>query len=157
MQLAGQAPTSAVARVLGNDMLRKIQTSNRDSSRGRGVDIEVLLEGAETLCAAYDVPGSRERVAAIRNRHQQVTSSITFYEGKIRKQPSSSSRYTDVDDDDQFSGDRTRPTVTTEMPQQVTEEDIEAEEVLIRELEERKRALESRVTGMEKDLGRLRE
>lgn len=156
MQLAGQAQSSAVARVLGNDMLRKIQSSNRESSRGRGVDIEVLLEGAEKLCAAFDVPGSKDRVAAIRNRHQQITGSITFYEGKIKRQQSSN-RYTHADDDDQFEGGGIGQNVTTDVAQRITEEDLEAEEVLVKELEDRKRALESRVLGMEKDLGRLRE
>lgn len=47
---------SAVARVLGGEMLQEIQQSNwRATSQrnggGNGVNIEVLLRGAEKLCA----------------------------------------------------------------------------------------------------------
>lgn len=37
----------------------------------------------------------------------------------------------------------------------MTKEDLEKEEEVIRELERKKRALEERVTGMERDLGGL--
>ena len=53
-----QEPTkqSAVARVLGGEMLQEIQQSNnRATSQGNGgasgVNIEILLRGAEKLCA----------------------------------------------------------------------------------------------------------
>ena len=42
---------SAVARVLGSDMMEEIKRSAGTSSRGaREVNIEVLLRGAEILC-----------------------------------------------------------------------------------------------------------
>lgn len=42
---------SAVARVLGSDMMEEIKRSAGTSSRGRGeVNVEVLLRGAEILC-----------------------------------------------------------------------------------------------------------
>ena len=46
--------------------------------------------------------------------------------------------------------------VKTETPE-VTDEDIERELEEIKDLERRKRALEDRVTGMERDLGGLME
>lgn len=157
-QLGGQGQSSAVARVLGNDMLRKIQSSNRDSSRGRGVDIEVLLQGAEKLCATFDVAGTTERVATLRDRHKQITTSIKYYEGKMSKQQSSLNRLDQTDIDDQANTDGLEHGNShSEASQGVTGEDIEAEEEAIRELEDRKKTLESRVLGMEQDLGRLRD
>lgn len=42
---------SAVARVLGSDMMEEIKRSAGTSSRGRGeVNVDVLLRGAEILC-----------------------------------------------------------------------------------------------------------
>lgn len=156
-QFAGQGHSSTVTKLLGNDLVRRIQSSSRDSSRGRGVNIEVLLEGAEKLCVASNVPGSKERVATIRSRHQHITGSISLYEGRIKRQASSSKRFSEIEDGDHFDGQKAAPAVSYEVPREVTDEDLEAEEALIKELEARKRSLESRVVGMEKDLGRLRE
>lgn len=157
-QFRGQGQSSAVARVLGNDMLRQIQSSNRDSSRGRGVDIEVLLEGAEKLCAAFNVAGTTERVATLRDKHKQITSSIKYYEGKMSKQQSSLNLLDQMDLDGQANADGLEDNnLHPEASQTVTDEDIEAEEEAIKELEARKKTLESRVLGMEKDLGRLRD
>lgn len=42
---------SAVARVLGSDMMEEIKRSAGTSSRGpREVNVEILLRGAEILC-----------------------------------------------------------------------------------------------------------
>lgn len=42
---------SAVARVLGSDMMEEIKRSTGTSSRGRSeVNLDVLLRGAEILC-----------------------------------------------------------------------------------------------------------
>lgn len=42
---------SAVARVLGSDMMKEIKRSTGTSTSGpREVNIEVLLKGAEILC-----------------------------------------------------------------------------------------------------------
>ena len=47
---------SAVARVLGGEMLQEIQQSNRNATSqrdggGSGVNVDILLRGAEKLCA----------------------------------------------------------------------------------------------------------
>lgn len=55
------------------------------------------------------------------------------------------------DDEDEFA---TTPVAQPEIPD-VTDEDIERELDEIRELERRKRRLEERVTGMDRDLGGL--
>ena len=53
--------------------------------------------------------------------------------------------------DDLLEHDRARPPAED----QITLEDLEREEEEIKELESRKRMLEDRVTGMERDLGGL--
>jgi hypothetical protein len=52
----GPSRQSAVARVLGTRMQQNIQSDvlqskGQRSGRLRGIDVEVLLEGAEKLCA----------------------------------------------------------------------------------------------------------
>lgn len=59
--------------------------------------------------------------------------------------------YGDQDDDDNYTP---APGSHPETPT-VTDEDIERELAEIKELEKKKRALEERVTGMERDLGGL--
>ena len=61
--------------------------------------------------------------------------------------PTSRNGYDDVDEPvEDFADDGTSL---------LTREDLEREEVEIRELERKKKGLESRVTGMERDLGGL--
>lgn len=146
----GQSQSSAVARVLGNDMLRQIRSSNRDGVRGRGVDLEVLLQGAEKLCAAYEVPGALDRVAALRQRYDQISTSIGSYECRISHQQTSMNRLNTGDTEDEAQIDAGAHT-----PIVFNEQDFAVEEATIKQLEDKKRALEARVIGMERDLGGL--
>ncbi|KAJ5510790.1 DASH complex subunit Spc34 [Penicillium expansum] len=118
---------SAVARVLGHDMMEEIKRSAGTSTRGpRGeVNIEVLLRGAEILCNVYPVAGAQEKITNLRYRHEMISESIAQLE-----------------------------VAQPEIPE-VTDEDIERELAEIRVLEQRKRRLEERVTGMDRDLGGL--
>ncbi|RMZ89151.1 hypothetical protein DV736_g3623, partial [Chaetothyriales sp. CBS 134916] len=146
---APPAQQSAVARVLGPDMLSGI----RRSTRGRGVDVPVLLNGAEKLCEAYAVAGVPERIRAIRKRHQRIAASVEEHEEKVLQQQAKLHRLqagaaedeTETGDEDEAQG----PT-TAARPH-----DIDALEAEVAELEARKRLLEDRVAGMEKDLGGL--
>ncbi|KAK4869796.1 hypothetical protein LT330_005520 [Penicillium expansum] len=130
---------SAVARVLGHDMMEEIKRSAGTSSRGpRGeVNIEVLLRGAEILCNVYPVAGAQEKIANLRYRHEMI---------KLDQM-----RHSYGDNEDDFSP---APVAQPEIPE-VTDEDIERELAEIRVLEQRKRRLEERVTGMDRDLGGL--
>lgn len=145
-----QSQPSAVARVLGNDMLRQIRSSNRDAGRGGGVDIEILLQGAERLCAAYQTPGTMDRIAALRQRHDKISTSIRSYEGQISQQQSSMNRFNtgSVEEDVAFDAN-------DEIRMIFNEQDLAAEDAAIKELEAKKKALEARVAGMERDLGGL--
>ena len=72
---------------------------------------------------------------------------------QINKGKGSQSDYDDDDDDDRSDG-HARKRSTIEQPQ-ITAEDFLREEEEIRDLEKKKRALENRVSEMERDLGGL--
>ncbi len=147
---------SAVARVLGNDMLHQIRQSGGGAARGKGsVNVEVLLVGAERLCEAYAVAGASNKIAAIRSRHQQISSSITEYQERVLTQQFKLDRYHGgsgygADADSGVNGSN-----SADAEPVFTEQDLEMEEAEIGELEARKKALEASVAGMEKDLGGL--
>ncbi|KAK5070121.1 hypothetical protein LTS08_001181 [Lithohypha guttulata] len=140
-----QTHSSAVARVLGNDLVKKIQSSNRFNGRARGVDVEVLLHGVERLCSAHSLPGATDRIAALRSKNEKLSSSIKRYEDKIVRQQSSltQSNASSIMND-------------AKMPEVVAEAHLKAEEEAIKDLEARKKELETRIAEMERDLGGLR-
>ena len=128
----------------------------RQSSRGKGVNVEVLLRGAEKLCEAYAVAGVPEKIIAIRKRHHHIATSMEEYEEKVLKQQSKLNRFhsgsgygLDADED------MTTPPTVSSRPSTFSQHDLDAMEVEVVDLEVRKRALEERVVGMEKDLGGL--
>ncbi|KAL2853874.1 DASH complex subunit Spc34 [Aspergillus pseudoustus] len=146
---------SAVARVLGPDMMEEIKRSARMSANGpRGeVNIDVLLKGAEILCNVYPVPGAQEEIATLRYRHQLFSESIAGLEEQVAKNTeeleSMSRSY-----DDNYDDYETTSNLYPEMSN-VTDADLERELAEIKDLERRKRTLETRVNGMERDLGGL--
>lgn len=142
-------------------MLKEIQRSsgNAGSKNGAvdGVNVEILLAGAERLCAVYPVAGASERIASLRNRHRSIAESISHHEAKVSKQQTKLNRRNKSADysQDVYEDEieNTPPDESTETT--ATEQDLVAEEQEIRELEAKKLALEERVSGMEKDLGGL--
>ncbi|KAI9868311.1 MAG: hypothetical protein M1813_005754 [Trichoglossum hirsutum] len=171
---AARAPrrNTAVAAVLGGDMVEQIRRGGGGGvgrgigypgagSEGRGseVDVEILLKGAEN-----PIPNTAQKISSLRTRYSQLTSSISHYESRVAKQGAQLDRMNrgqdfdleDDDDDDDDDGslpDRTPTAAASEV--EVTEEDLRREEEEIRELELKKRTLEERVSGMERDLGGL--
>ncbi|KAL2816944.1 DASH complex subunit Spc34 [Aspergillus granulosus] len=146
---------SAVARVLGSDMMEEIKRSTRTSANGpRGeVNIDVLLKGAEILCNVYPVAGAQDEIASLRYRHQLISQSIAELEERVARNTEeleSMSRSYDDDYDDYENAGALNPELTG-----VTDADLERELEEIKDLERRKRRLEARVTGMERDLGGL--
>lgn len=99
------------------------------------------------------IAGAKEKIASLRYRHETIAESIAQLEDRVAANTAEleSMRQSYEDDEDDFN-----PT-TAPQPEalDVTDEDIERELVEIRELERRKRSLEERVTGMERDLGGL--
>ncbi|KAL4969967.1 uncharacterized protein BDV14DRAFT_66008 [Aspergillus stella-maris] len=146
---------SAVARVLGSDMMEEIKRSARTSSSGpRGeVNVDVLLRGAEILCNVYPVAGAQDKIASLRYRHQLISESITELEDRVARNAAElevMSRSYNDQYDDLDSASFTSPETTD-----ISDADLVRESEEIRELEIRKRSLEDRVNGMERDLGGL--
>jgi hypothetical protein len=149
---------SAITRLLGNEMLSEIRRSSSNNARARdGVNVEVLLRGAEKLCEVYAVADAPEKIQALRNRHLEVAASISALETRVSKQQSLLDRRNkglecdEVSNEEEFQFESTPNEETTTF----TEQDFLLEEEQIRELETKKKALESRVSGMERDLGGL--
>lgn len=99
------------------------------------------------------IAGAAEKISTLRYRYQQVTESLAQLEARVAANAAELERMSQAYDhhDDDFED--------LDTPQQevvnVTDEDIAREIEEIRELERKKRALEDRVSGMERDLGGL--
>jgi hypothetical protein len=162
-----QPKNKAVAAVLGGDLYQRTRRDEvtTGSARQKGeVDVEILLEGAERLAAVYPIPGATEKIAGLRRRHQQLLSNVAHYESRVDEQareleringPSSRFEDHDEDEDDEVMHDDDDAQDEAANAVVVTKEDLEREEAEIRELEAKKKALEERVVGMERDLGGL--
>lgn len=144
----------AVAAVLGGDLY---QRTRREGMRAKGeVDVEVLLEGAERLLNVYAIPGANESISHLRRRYEQLKNNIAYHEQRVAKQSEALAGrkgYGNVEDEDD-NEDQDEPMQDVAYTA-MSAEDIEAEEKEVRELEAKKKALEERVAGMEKDLGGL--
>lgn len=155
-----QPKNKAVAAVLGGDLYNKTRAPETTRQKGE-INVEALLQGAEKLAAVYPIPGANERISQLSRRYQQLAANIEHYEGRIAVQtrelermnkPTGMSDYEDDEDmmDAEAFGDAEEESVAP-----MTKEDLMREEEEIRELERKKRGLEDRVTGMERDLGGL--
>lgn len=118
------------------------------ADRAGDVDVEVLLRGAEKLCGVYELPGARERIAALRTRFRNGKNTTAYYEAKVAEQAErlasmNKDWMADEEDDD------------GEASEVWTEEDLRREEEEAREMEAKKRELQGRLRAMEKDLGGL--
>ncbi|KAF7190704.1 hypothetical protein HII31_07863 [Pseudocercospora fuligena] len=151
-----QPKSKAVAAVLGGDLFNRTRQESTNARIKGEMDVEVLLEGAERLLAVYSIPGTADRIAQLRRRHGQLAANIRHYEAKVLQQAEelakTSRSYSEDEDDDPMADIDDDPALNVTP---VTKEELEAEEAEIRELERKKRALEERVTGMERDLGGL--
>ncbi|ODH40791.1 hypothetical protein ACO22_01548 [Paracoccidioides brasiliensis] len=166
----------AVAQVLGGEMLDEIKkttgantsssmsasaaSAGRAAARGE-INVDVLLRGAEMLCNVYPIAGAKERISSLRQRHVNISDSIALLEARIAEQSAQLKRmnrsqqsYSASNYNDDSEYDMAQSAVDTAIPV-VTDEDLRREMAEICELEERKRRLEERVVGMERDLGGL--
>ena len=104
------------------------------------------------------MPGAAERIADLRSRYANVVNSIAQYEDLISEQSvqmrGRNRPMTFPEDDD--AADIPHPSVKRDVgTQRLTSEELRQEEAGVKELERRKRSLEQRVNGMDKDLGGL--
>ena len=136
--------SSVVARVLGSDLLRKIQSSGQESKRDRRVNIDILLQGAEKLCAAFPLEGASTRINAIRDRHDLLVTSIKHWDDKLGRQQLNLNSIKEPASA-QYDANTNSPS-----------DDLKAEEEAILKLESKKADLEARVAALEHDLDHLR-
>ena len=99
------------------------------------------------------IPGVRERIATIRQRHSRLESSIEYYENRLQEQTvqlarlNKSREYAPEEPDEEEA----EPEATI-MFQPMSEEDLRREEEEVRQLERKKRGLEDRVQSMGRDI-----
>ncbi|KAK3346811.1 DASH complex subunit Spc34 [Lasiosphaeria hispida] len=140
---------TAVAAVLGGDLHAQI-VRRGGSGAGGDVDIEVLLHGAEKLCAVYPLPGALERVPAQRQKYAQQSNTLAYYETKVAEQQEALERMNAErwveEDEEEGMEDIVRP---------LTDGDLRREEEEVRELDRKKRELQERLRAIERDLGGL--
>lgn len=155
-----QPKNKAVAAVLGGDLYNKTRAPETTRQKG-DINVEALLQGAEKLAAVYPIPGANERIAQLNRRYHQLAANIAHYEGRVALQtrelermhrPSDAGHY---EDDEDMLGTGGDVADEAEYVAPMTKEDLMREEEEIKELERKKRGLEARVTGMERDLGGL--
>lgn len=148
-----QPKSKAVAAVLGGELYQRTRKEGAAVRQKGEVDVEILLEGAERLLAVYPIPGAGDRTTQLRRRHQQLAANIAHYETVVGQQSAqlASMNQPTYDDIDEELADEEPAASAAPM----TKEDLEREEAEIQELERKKKSLEDRVTGMERDLGGL--
>ena len=118
------------------------------------MDVDVLLEGAETLCGVYEVPGAVRRIAELRGRKGEIEGRMAYYEEKVREQ---GEMLEAMNKDWRGEGYEEEEQEEEELDDGViaTDEQLRVEEEEVRELEKRKRELQARLKTMDKDLGGL--
>ena len=155
-----QRQGSAVATLLGGELGEQIRNEGSKEGKGRGeVDVNLLLKGAEKLCSVYPIAGAPERIAALRSRYEQLNASVMRFEARVAKQNAQLAKMNmHKDGDGEYNEDEEAEDEDGDEPlpePQITEEDLREEQEVIEELEKRKKVLEDRVSGMERDLGGL--
>ncbi|PHH62048.1 hypothetical protein CDD81_7604 [Ophiocordyceps australis] len=152
---ASSAPSNprrhtAVAAVLGGDMHEQL----RPATTGRKtdpVDVEILLRGAEKLCGVYELPGARERIASLRTRQRDGKSTLAYYDAKVAQQAEQLAK---MNKDWMHQDDEEHPD-SIEESEVWTQDDLRQQEKESRDLEIRKKELQSRLAAMKKDLDGL--
>lgn len=115
---------------------------------------------------ASPMPGAAERMTHLRTRYGQLTSSIAYQESRLSKQaaeleqinrPKGSDEDLFHDDGHELGpgGEGETSGVAPVSRAQANDFDMKQELEEIQELERKKRGLEERVSGMERDLGGL--
>ncbi|PFH58081.1 hypothetical protein XA68_14200 [Ophiocordyceps unilateralis] len=136
---------TAVAAVLGGEMHEQLRADRKGE-----LDVEVLLRGAEKLCGVYELPGARERIAALRSRFRAGTNTMAYYDAKVADQTEQlatmNKLWMDGGDQDKQPDDEI---------ESWTEDDLRREEQEAREMEAKKKELQERLRAMDKDLGGL--
>lgn len=149
--------------MLGAELDGRIR--RQEGQRQGELDVEVLLRGAEKLGEVVYVQGLTERCREARERYRRVERSLEWYEERVVEQgmrierlnrEGASARGRTDEEGDTEMGDGEGGEYEEDGEGAVdVDELIRLEEEEIRALEARKRELEERVSGMERDLGGL--
>jgi len=140
---------TAVAAVLGAELHQEVRRTEGKAE----VDLEVLLRGAEKLNSVYSMAGVPARIEALRRRYREIKGGLNHYETKVERLEREFGRmngggtWSGGEDGEEDDGEG--------FEEVVTDEDLAREEEEIRDLEKKKKELEERVSGMERDLGGL--
>ncbi len=126
-------------------------------------DLQTPTRREEAELGDSPIAGAAERIATLRTRYEQLSSSVASQEARVANQAAQLDRMNrpkdfDEDEDEQDRDDDNErrlgaPAVIHES--QIKAVDLKQEEEEIKELERKKRGLEDRVSGMERDLGGL--
>ena len=121
--------------------------------------------GTRLIPDSSPIPGVPERIATLRARYEQLSSSISYQESRVAKQAAELDRiyrpkeFADdedgVDEDQEVDRESRLSVHALAKESQMDAVDMRQEEEDIKELERKKRGLEDRVSGMERDLGGL--
>ncbi|KAK5678894.1 hypothetical protein LTS10_008549 [Elasticomyces elasticus] len=148
---------SKAADFTGSVISAPAPTARRATGYGGGVRQPKSKAVAAVLGGDLPIPGAADKIAGLRERHQQLTANIAHYEDRVARnaqelqlmnRPSSRGGYRD---DEDVASERVEMVEGPTM----TREDLRRGEEEVRELERKKRGLEERVSGMERDLGGL--
>jgi chromosome segregation ATPase len=100
-----------------------------------------------------------EKIQSLRTRYAQISGSLGHYEKKVERQTRELERMNRGDDwgeeEDEDEEDKGDHQLSEVEEFEVTDDDLRREEEEIAELERKRRELEERVKGMERDLGGL--
>lgn len=112
------------------------------------------LDGHADCCSPIE--GATAKIKSLRTRYEQLTASVEHYEARVGKQASQLERMNKSKhhDEDGYDDDDHEAIVEYQATQ-VTTEYLEREEAEMKELERKKRGLEDRVSGYERDIGGL--
>ena len=116
--------------------------------------LSLLLLFSDQICSP--VAGAQEKITSLRYRHELISDSIANLDDRVARNTAELDQMRDSYGDDYDDYYENAGSLQPEAPE-VTDDDIEQELEEIRDLERRKRALDARVTGMERDLGALME
>ncbi|KAK6840916.1 DASH complex subunit Spc34 [Apiospora arundinis] len=141
---------TAVTAVLGGDLHAQIRRSERGMFRSKDnnnnnamVDVELLLKSAEKLCGRSG------------SKYAHSLNTLAYYEAKVAEQAEALGRqHKDIWSDEDGDVDDEED-VMVDAGGIMTEEELRQEEEEVQELDRKKRELQARLKGMEKDLGGL--
>lgn len=113
----------------------------------------ILRSHTFTLTWKSPVAGAQDKIASLRYRHEMISESIAHLENRVATNTAEldQMKRSYGDYEDEFPPE----SMTQPEGPEVTDEDIERELAEIRDLEQRKRSLQERVTDMDRDLGGL--